>query len=304
LAIRVGVIGVGYLGQHHARIYSELNEIELAGIADLDKKRADELAGKFQCKSYSNYEDMLGSVDALSIATPTTSHHDIALACIRAGKDILIEKPVTVTVAEADNLIAASAGSDCIIQVGHLERYNPAFILASSLTTAPVFVEAERLSPFLGRATDVDVTLDLMIHDIDILLNLIASPVKEIRAAGNRVITQKLDIAKTWIEFANGCVAIVTASRISPEKQRRMKIFQKDFSLLVDYQTGEVTRYPMSKETISPEVLRTEKREPLKEELKDFVHCIRHRKRPGVSLIEGREALDIVMEINNNMIIK
>ncbi|MBS1232970.1 MAG: putative dehydrogenase, partial [Nitrospirae bacterium] len=164
MAIRVGVIGVGYLGQHHARIYSEIEEAELVGVADLQKDKAETIAGNYHCKAMNDYRDMLSEVDALSIVTPTTTHYPIALDCLKSGKDILIEKPITVTVKDADHLIRESESSGRIIQVGHLERYNPAVLAATAFFRKPVFIESERLSPFLGRGTDVDVTLDLMIH--------------------------------------------------------------------------------------------------------------------------------------------
>lgn len=297
MAIRVGVIGVGYLGQHHARIYSGIEDTELTAVVDIDKKRADEFAEKYGCESYSDYRDILDKVDALSIVTPTTSHYCIALDCLKAGKDILIEKPITVNVRDADKLITESKKRGCIIQVGHLERYNPAMLAASGMVKEPMFIESERLSPFLGRGTDVDVTLDLMIHDIDIILSLISLPVKEIRAVGAKVLTNKIDVAKVWLEFENGCVALITASRLSPEKQRRLKIFQKDSYISIDYQSSEIKRYFRTKEGISFDVKKPENKEPLREELKDFVSCVKERRRPRVSAVEGREALKIVLEI-------
>ena len=295
--MRVGVIGVGYLGQHHARIYSEIEDSELAAVVDIDKKRADEFAQKYGGEAYSDYRDILDKVDALSIVTPTIYHYCIALDCLRAGKDILIEKPITVNVRDADKLITESQKMGCIIQVGHLERYNPAILAASEMVKEPVFIESERLSPFLGRGTDVDVTLDLMIHDVDIILSFISLPVKEIRAVGAKVLTDKIDVAKAWIEFENGCAALATVSRLSPEKRRRLKIFQKDSYISIDYQNSELKRYFRTKEGISFDVKKPKNKEPLREELKDFISCIKERRRPRVSAVEGREALKIVLEI-------
>lgn len=297
MAVKVGVIGVGYLGQHHARIYSEIEDAELIALVDTDKKRADAFAEKYGCESYTNYRDVLHKVDALSIVTPTTSHYSIALDCLKAGKDILIEKPMTLTVKEADKLIAESDKMGCILQVGHLERYNPAVLAASDMVKEPLFIESERLSPFLGRGIDVDVTLDLMIHDIDIILSLISSPVKEIRAVGTEVLTDKIDVAKAWLEFENGCIALITSSRLSPEKQRRLKVFQKDSFISIDYQSCEIRRYFRTGEGISADVTRSENKEPLREELKDFISCVKERRRPRVSAVEGRDALKIVLEI-------
>ena len=298
MAVKVGVIGVGYLGQHHARIYSEVEEAELVAVTDIDRDKAAAFAEKHRCEASSDYREILSKVDALSIVTPTTSHFKIALACLQAGKDVLIEKPITVTVKEADELIDEAKKRDCIIQVGHLERYNPAILAAADFFSEPLFIESERLSPFFERATDVDVTLDLMIHDIDIMLSLIAEPVKTIRAVGAKVLTDKIDVAKAWLEFENGCVALATVGRLSPDKSRRLKVFQKDSYISIDYQSSEIKRFTRTEEGISSDIIKPEKKEPLKEELKDFIRCVRQRRRPTVSAYEGRHALKVVLEIN------
>jgi predicted dehydrogenase len=301
LVVKVGVVGVGYLGQHHARIYSEIEGAELIGVADIHSEKAETIAQKYHCEAMYDYRDMLGIVDALSIVTPTTTHYPIALDCLKSGKDILIEKPITVTVKEADHLISEAEHSGCIIQVGHLERYNPAVLAAADLIKKPVFIESERLSPFLGRGTDVDVTLDLMIHDIDIILSLTDTPVKEIRAVGGKVLSDKLDVAKAWLEFENGCTALATVSRLSPEKQRWLKVSQEDAYIIIDYQSSEVKRYFKNEKGITADIVKPEKKEPLKEELKDFIHCVRERKKPRVSAIEGRNALKVVLEITEKI---
>jgi predicted dehydrogenase len=298
LTVRIGVIGVGYLGQHHERIYSELENVELTAVVDIDKKKADAFAEKYGCKAYYDYKHILNEVDAVSIVTPTTTHYSIALDCIKAGKDILIEKPITMNVKEAEKLINEAEKRDCIIQVGHLERYNPAVLAASEMIKKPLFIESERLSPFLGRGTDVDVTLDLMIHDIDIILSLISSPVKDIRAVGAKVLTDKIDVAKAWLAFENGCIALATVSRLSPEKLRRLKVFQKDSYISIDYQSSEIKRHFRTKEGISFAITKPENKEPLKEELKDFINCVKERRRPTVSAVEGKNALKIVLEIS------
>ncbi len=297
MAVKVGVIGVGYLGQHHARIFSEIEEAELVAVVDIDKKKADTFAEKYNCESYTDYRDVLHKVEALSIVTPTISHFDIALDCLKAGKDILIEKPITVTIEEANKLIKNA--NDCIIQVGHLERYNPAILAISDMINDPIFIESERFSPFLGRGIDVDVTLDLMIHDIDIILSLISSPIKQMKAVGAKVLTDKIDVAKAWLEFENGCTALATVSRLSPEKQRKLKIFQKDTYISIDYQTSEIKRYYRNKGKIESEIKIPEHKEPLKEELRDFIRCVKERRKPIVSAIEGRDALKVVLEISN-----
>ena len=298
MAVKVAVIGVGYLGQHHARIYSGMGDAELVAVVDIDKEKADTLAAQYSAKAFYDFRDALDRVEAVSIVTPTPSHYEIALECLKAGKDVLIEKPITVTIEEADALIREAAKTGRIIQVGHLERFNPAILAAAELINDPVFIESERLSPFLVRATDIDVTLDLMIHDIDIILSLVALPVRDIRAVGASILSGKIDVAKAWLEFENGCMALATVSRLSPEKQRRLKIFQKDSYLSVDYQSSEMKRYYKTPEGIAVDSAQPEKKEPLKEELKDFIRCVQERKPPKVSAVEGRDALRVVLEIN------
>jgi predicted dehydrogenase len=301
LTVRIGVIGVGYLGQHHARIYSKLENVELTAV-DIVEETADKFAAKYGCKAYYNYKHILNEVDAVSIVTPTATHYQIALDCLKAGKDILIEKPITENIKEADELINESGKRGCILQVGHLERYNPAVLAASEMIENPLFIESERFSPFLGRGgrgTDIDVTLDLMIHDVDIILSLIPFPVKEIRAVGAKVLTDKIDVAKAWLSFENGCIALATVSRLSPEKQRRLKVFQKDSYLSIDYLSSEIKRHFRTEEgSISFDISKPENKEPLKEELKDFINCIKTRKKPKVSGVEGRNALKVVLEIS------
>lgn len=301
MSLRIGVIGVGYLGQHHVRIFSELEDVTLTGIFDLDAARAGEIARKFGCRAYDDPEELIAVSDAVSIVTPTTTHHKIALACLKAGKDVFIEKPITENLEEAREIITEADLRGRILQVGHLERYNPAIVAATALIRAPQFVEAERLSPFLGRGTDVDITLDLMIHDIDIVTGIVQSGVKSISAVGDRVLTGKVDAAKVWLEFNNGCKALVTASRLAAEKVRRLKVHQEDAFISVDYQSQEVRRYFKDATGIAFDVIRPESREPLKEELKDFVSCISGRSCPIVSGREAMQALEIVLRINEQL---
>jgi len=298
VAVRVGVIGVGYLGQHHARIFSGLDGVELVGVSDTEGKKAGEIADKYGCRSFAEYADLVDVCDALSIVTPTTTHHAIAMECLNAGKDLFIEKPITESLEEAKDIIEAAEKNRLILQVGHLERYNPAIIAATEMIKAPKFIEAERLSPFLGRGIDVDVTLDLMIHDIDIVLSMVRSKVKEIRATGDSIMTGKIDVAKAWLEFENGCKALITASRLAPEKMRKLRIHQEDSYISIDYQSQEVRRYFKRGTDISFDVVKPENKEPLKEELRDFISCIQNRKRPMVSGKEAMDALEIVLKIN------
>jgi predicted dehydrogenase len=298
VSLRVGVIGVGYLGQHHARVFSGLEGVELVGVADQDSKRAGEIAKTYGCRSFAGHADLVGICDVLSIVTPTTSHHAIAMDCLNAGRDLFIEKPITERLDEAREIIEAAEKNNLILQVGHLERYNPGILAAMGMIKSPKFIEAERLSPFLGRALDVDVTLDLMIHDIDIVLSIVGSKVKEIRAAGDRVLTGRLDAAKAWLEFENGCKALLTASRLAPDKMRTLKVHQEGSYISIDYQSQEVRRYFRQETGISFDVVKPENKEPLKEELSDFISCVQKRKRPGVSGKEAMDALEIVLKIN------
>jgi len=297
MPVRVGVIGVGYLGRHHARIYSELENAELVGVTDIDNHRSEEIAKTYGCRAFSNHADIIKICDALSIVTPTATHHDIAMDCLRAGKDILIEKPITEDLDEARDIVGEAERSNRILQVGHLERYNPAIAAAVEMIKEPRFIESERLSPFLGRGTDVDVTLDLMIHDLDIVMSITKSRIKEIKAIGEAVLTGKIDVAKVWLEFENGCKALITASRLAPEKQRKLRVFQKDAYISVDYQSQEVRRYYKTASDISFDVIKTGNKEPLKEELRDFIHCVENREKPRVSGIEAMDALEVALRI-------
>jgi len=305
--INVGVIGVGYLGRHHARIYSGLEGVRLAAVVDSDRAAAERIAAEYGGEACSDYLEILGKVDALSIVTPTTAHFGIAMECIKLGKHLLIEKPITVTVEEADSLIEAAEKSGSIIQVGHLERFNPAIRALSPLLGDPVFIEAERLSPFQGRGIDVDITLDLMIHDIDIILSIIRkqgkeekSPaIKDIKATGSMMLTGNIDIARAWLEFEGGVQALMTANRLYSEKSRKLRVFQEDSYFVVDYQDMEIRRFFREGDNIIDELITVEKKEPLKEELRDFVECIADRRKPVVSAVQGRDALKIALQINS-----
>ena len=295
--LNVGVIGVGYLGQHHARIFAELDDVRMVAVADTDKVRAGEIARKYGCKAFTDYRGLLDEVDAVSVVTPTTFHYDIAMDCIRAGKDILIEKPITATIEEADRLIAASDAAGTLIQVGHLEQFNPVVPALYPLLNSPTFIEAERLSPFQGRGLDVDITLDLMIHDIDVVLSIMdGNALSDIKAAGAKVLTDTIDVAKVWLEFANGAHALLAASRVASDKSRKLTIFQKDSNLVMDYQRMEITKFLRHGGRIVSDSIQVERKEPLKEELKDFVKCVGSRDRPAVCALKGRNALKIALQ--------
>jgi predicted dehydrogenase len=307
--LHVGVVGVGYLGQHHARIYSELKNAELVGVVDVDFDRAKEIAKKFKTQAFKNHEELFGKVDAVSIVAPTVHHHALAKAFFEAGSDVLLEKPITVTVEEADELIEVSDAKGCIFQVGHLERFNSAVVKMVEMTTSPKFIECNRLSPFPDRSTDVDVVLDLMIHDIDIIMSLVKSPLKDIHAVGIAVISKNVDIANARIEFESGCVANITSSRVSLKKERKIRLFQPDTYISLNYQDQEVYAYhripnkkdPEGKPDIIGGKVKVVKEEPLKAELEAFLASVRDRSRPLVSGREGRDALKVAMLVQQEI---
>ncbi len=302
MGVRVAVIGAGYLGRHHARVFSEIEEAELVGIVDVDRDRAGEIARLYGCRAFTDFREVFPHVDAVSIVTPTSVHHDVAMSSLRAGKDILVEKPLTPTVEEAEELIAEADRTGRIIQVGHLERFNPAVLYVEGRIERPKFFEAERLSPFQGRGTDVDVTLDLMIHDIDIILSLCRSPVTDVRAVGARVLTGRLDAVKAWLEMENGTKALVTASRVSTEKRRVLKVFQDSGYMMLDYQDLEIQTHRRTPAgAIAREDIRLDYREPLKEELRDFALCVMDGREPRVTARDGLEALKVAIEINGKI---
>jgi predicted dehydrogenase len=296
--INVGVIGTGSIGIHHARIFSDIEDVNLVGIVDTDSARAQEVSSKYGCKAYSNYKDIINSVDAVSIAVPTTLHFEIGMDCLKHNKNILIEKPVTTTLKEANKLIDKAEKRNLIFQVGHLERFNTGVSLISTMVERPKFIESQRLSPFLGRGIDVDVTLDLMIHDIDIILSLVKSEIGDLRATGARVLTDNIDIARAWIEFENGCIAETISSRIARGKKRRLKVFQHNAYLDLDYQSQEITCYKKTNGEVGKEIKRLEEKEPLKEQLISFIDCVKNNTQPVVSGHEGKEALKVALKIS------
>ena len=298
MPLNVAVVGVGYLGKHHARIYSTLEDVNLVAIVDTDHAAAEKAASEYGGRAVSDFRQVLDDVDALSIVTPTSLHYDVSLECLKAGKHLLIEKPITTTVKEADALIAAADANGCIVQVGHLERYNPAVMAVRGMVDAPGFIESERMAPFQPRGTDVDVTLDLMIHDIDIVMSLLEGrEITDIRVVGMKVLTEKIDLARAWLEFEGGAKALITASRIASEKKRSMDILQKDSIIHVDYMNMTIKRSFKHEGEMKYESVELESHEPLKEEIADFVRCVRDGARPLVSAVEGRRALKVALEI-------
>ncbi len=299
MTVKIGVIGAGYFGQQHVRIFSELGDSYLVAIADIDKTRADELAAKYNCKSFSDYKDILTMVDAISIVTPTTTHKEIAIECLKSGKHLFIEKPITSDLDESEMIINEANRRGLLLQIGHLERYNSGVMKLADFIKSPEFIESERLSPFQGRGIDVDITLDLMIHDIDIILSLTNSPVKSIRAVGADVLTDKIDVAKAWIEFESGLSSLVTSNRLSREKKRVLKVFQKESFLLLDFQSQSIRKYSKRGMEITSEEINPAYKEPLREELKDFINCIMNGRKPLVTGMDGHNALKVALQISD-----
>ncbi|MDQ7838410.1 MAG: Gfo/Idh/MocA family oxidoreductase [Thermodesulfobacteriota bacterium] len=302
--VKVGVVGVGYLGQYHAEKYASMAEADLIGVVDIDKKRAHEIAEKYGAKPYTNYKDLIGKVEAVSVVVPTTLHYPVAGHFLRQGIDVLLEKPMTCTLSEASRLIKLAKAKNLILQVGHLERFNPAVVALRDHLENPLFIESHRLSTFKGRGIDVDVVLDLMIHDIDIILNIVKSKLKNIHAVGVPVITPNTDIANVRLEFENGCTANVTVSRISNKNMRKIRIFQPNAYLSVDYARREIVVIKKTTQNgmygfpgIEEQVASFPESDSLAEELRAFVSSVRTRKPPVVSGEDGQRALHVALKI-------
>ena len=301
--LKCAVIGAGYLGKFHAQKYAALPDCELVAVVDIDKAVADKVAADNGAKAYTDYQQVLGEVDAVSIVVPTTYHHQVAKDFLAAGAHVLVEKPITVTVAEADELIALAKGKRLVLQVGHLERFNPA-VLGLERDEKPLFIESHRLSPFNPRANDVSVVLDLMIHDIDIILALVDSELERIDASGTPVLTPGTDIANARLLFKSGCVANVTASRISLKTERKMRLFRPSSYVSVDFQnriltkhkTGTKEMFPGIPEIVTEESV-FESGDALLEEIKHFVACVNSGDKPLVSGEAGRRALETAIKI-------
>lgn len=306
--VRVGVIGVGYLGKFHAEKYSRMDNVQLTGVVDIDQRLAEETASGFRTRAFVDYSDLFGHVDAVSIVVPTEDHFTIAADCLKHDLDVLIEKPMTATLEQADDLIRIADARQRVLQVGHLERFNPAVIALKDIVHQPMFIEAHRLGIFKDRSTDVSVVLDLMIHDIDIIMNVVQSEIKSIHAAGAPVICEHADIANVRLEFASGCVANVTASRISIKNQRKIRLFQKDAYVSVDFTSREITlirRDDSIPGDLIPgmdiQQLSFSEADVLEDELASFIESVSTRQTPVVSGIAGRKALEVALSITDQI---
>jgi predicted dehydrogenase len=294
---KIAVVGVGHLGKQHARLYAELGH--LAGVVDILGPRAQEVAGQHNTMSYTDYRELFGKVDAVSIAVPTVNHAEIGIDFMEHGIDVLIEKPIASTLEQAKALIDAANRNKRVLQVGHVERFNPVVMAAREAATKPQFFEIHRLAAFSPRSLDIDVVLDLMIHDIDIVLSLVPAPVREVRAVGIPVLSAKADIANARVEFEDGCVANFTASRVSFEKTRKLRFFQPHDYISVDYasQTGTMVSLRMGR--VIERKLEPSNQEPLKLELISFAEAVEKRGTPVVTGDDGLRALELAMRINS-----
>lgn len=296
--VRVAVIGAGAFGKNHLRILRESPSAHLIAVHDLDPARAAEAAASYGCRTASSLEDLIGEVDAAVVASPTSTHADIGCALLEAGIDVLVEKPIAADMEAARRLVEAAEGNGRILQIGHLERFNPAVQALSQKVTLPLFFEIHRMSLFSPRSLDVDVVLDLMIHDIDVVLSLTGLEPEEIRAAGIRILSEKVDIANVRLAFPGGCVANLTASRVSTEKIRKIRLFQPGQYISLDYQRQDANSFTVLPDRqIGFDSFPVVKGEPLQLELDSFLDCVRTRSQPLVSGRDGMRALGVALAI-------
>lgn len=298
--IRLALVGAGQFGAHHARVYRELPEAELVGVYDADPERARAVAQQFGCRTLASLEEVAEQAQAASVAVPTIEHAAVGGALLERGLDVLVEKPIAATLADADRLIAAARLSGRLLQVGHLERYNPAVVAAQRIVTRPLFFEVHRLSMFSPRSLDVDVILDVMIHDLDIVLAMVDSPLAEVRAVGLPVLSRLVDIANVRLSFESGCVANFTASRVSTERVRKLRFFQPGEYVSIDYSRQDVMVFSVQ-EGVPPGIgfrkLETQAEEPLHAELRDFLRCVSTRCEPVVNGQAARRALEAALAV-------
>jgi predicted dehydrogenase len=306
--LRAAVIGVGYLGRFHAEKYAALPEAELVAVVDTDTARGGEVAERLGCGYHRDYQALGDDLDVVSIVVPTPLHHRVARHFLERDVHVLVEKPITTTLEEADELVELAARRDLCLQVGHLERFNSAVEAMAGLVTTPMFIESNRLAPFTPRGSDVSVVMDLMIHDIDIILNLVGEPVERIDANGIQIISGDIDIANARIKFANGCVANVTASRVSMKRERKMRLFQPNAYISLDFQncTLEIRRKAETEQhpgipDIRSETIELDNGDALRNEIAAFLACVRSGGTPVVSGREGREALATAIEITRQL---
>jgi predicted dehydrogenase len=298
---RVGVVGVGHIGKNHARLYAELPGGEFTAIYDTDRGISQERATEFGVQAVASLEEFAEQVDAASVATPTITHFEIARDLLSRGKHLLVEKPIADNTTHATELAELAAARGLVLQVGHVERFNPVLSALEKRLTNPRFIEAHRLSPYPNRSTDIGVVLDLMIHDLEIILHLVRSPVETVDAVGVPVLSRGEDIANARIRFENGCVANITSSRISPEQMRKIRVFQEDVYLSLDYQNQSGEMYRRTAEGLQRHDVEIEREEPLKRELAAFIECAATGRAPKVSGFQAAAALELAVEITRRI---
>lgn len=310
--IRVGVIGVGSLGQHHARNYYNLPNAELKYVCDADERQARKIAKSFKAKAVKDFDELIGKVDAVSIATPTVLHYEIAEKFLQNGIHCLVEKPICNTVVDAAKLTSLARKKGLILQVGHIEHFNVAVQKFKEILTTPLFIECHRLGPFDPRVKDVGVVLDLMIHDIDIIMRIVNSPIVDIDATGVAILTDKEDIANARIRFESGCIANITCSRVTPKPMRKLRVFQDNAYISLDYKRQNMEihkrfkregklRAGESRYFIKTSKRRVKREEPLKLELEHFIDCIEAGRDPQTTGEQAMEALDVVIKITEQI---
>jgi len=299
--LRIAVVGVGHLGSIHAKIYKENPNCQLIGVCDSHQERLNQVCANLGVSGYTDYKELFTKVDAVSIAVPTILHHRVAQDFLKAGVHTLVEKPFTLTLKEADDLIKISRKFKLILQVGHIERFNSAFAATLKIIKIPKFIECHRLSTFPNRSLDVGAVLDIMIHDIDIVLGLVNSPLKRIDSVGINVLTKFEDIANARLTFKNGCIANLTASRVSDDTMRKIRIFQENTYISLDYKNAEASVYRKTGLQITKENLPIEKEQPLQKELESFIDCVTNKTTPLVSGAVAREALAVALAIQKQI---
>jgi predicted dehydrogenase len=307
--LRAGVIGVGYLGRFHAQKFAALQDVDLVGVADSDPERAEEVGREVGARPFADFRPMLDLVDLVSIVVPTQHHFSVARECLARGRHILLEKPITQTVQEAEELIILAREKNLVFQVGHLERFNPAVLALRDVLKNPHFIESHRLAPFKPRGTDVNVVLDLMIHDIDIILSMVPSRIKQVNSVGVPVFSEEVDIANARLQFENGCVANVTASRASREAMRKIRIFQPDAYISIDYQVRKISIFRKGGKgfpipglpNVTMEEMAFEQSDALLAEISSFVESVKTGAAPVVSGDDGKRALELAMQINRKL---
>ena len=299
MQLKCGVVGVGYLGSHHARIYSEIEQVDFIGVFDVDKEKAGEIAAKYNCEAFDSVDALAKKCNAISVVTPTTTHFDVAMELLKNNCHILVEKPLCVNLTEAECMIKAAADNKCYLQVGHVEHYNPVTSFLETAVSEPKYITSDRLAPFCPRGADVGVVLDLMIHDLGIVLQLVQSPIKTIDAVGVKVLSKTEDIANARISFENGCIANFNASRISFKKVREIRVFQPNKYLSLDFMEQKGHLSFKNGNDLQKEIVPLEKKEPLRVELESFVNCVINSIQPKVSGNVARSALDVALKITS-----